>query len=341
MTGSDPIEVLMTVSIPDEAVASLRQISPRLRITMNPTRRAEDIPAEVWGRTEILYTDRVLPAVSLVPNLRWIQFHTAGVDFSLDAPVVKQQGMLVTTLSGAAAAQVAEHAMMMMLALGHKMADIFTSQSRGEWPKDRWERFMPLELRGSTVGLVGYGSIGREIARLLQPFGAKILAAKRDVMHPTDEGFSLPGLGDPEGDLFSRLYPFQALRPMLKECDFVVISLPITAETRGLVGKPELEAMKASAYLIDVGRGGVVDPEALLEVLQTRKIAGAALDVFSDEPLSSSSPFWRLTNVIVTPHIAGISSRYAERAMVLFHENLERYLEDSPLLNRFEGVRGY
>lgn len=341
MAGSDPIEVLITVGITDEMAASLRQISPRLRITVHPARRAEDIPAEIWARTEILYTDRVLPAVALVPKLKWIQFHTAGIDFSLDTPVVKQPDLLVTTLSGAAAAQVAEYTVMMMLALGHKMPEIFAIQARADWPKDRWERFSPLELRGSTVGLVGYGSIGREIARLLQPFGVTILAAKRDAMRPTDEGFSLPGLGDPAGDLFTRLYPFQALRQMLKECDFVAVSLPLTPDTRGLMGKAELEAMKPGAYLIDIGRGGVIDSEALLTVLQEHKIAGAVLDVFAEEPLPSSSPLWRLPNVIVSPHIAGISSRYAERGMVLFSENLDRYLTGTPLLNRFDSNRGY
>lgn len=341
MAGSDQIDVLITVGISEELAASLRQISPRLRITVNPTRRAEEIPAELWARTEILYTDRVLPAVALVPNLRWIQFHTAGIDFSLDSPVVKQPGVMITTLSGAAAAQVAEYAVMMMLSLGHKLGEIYTYQSRSDWPKDRWERFAPLELRGSTIGIIGYGSIGREIARLLQPFDVKILAAKRDVMHPSDEGFNLPGLGDPQGDFFTRLYPFQALRQMLRDCDFVVCTVPLTAETRGLVGKNELEAMKPTAYLIDIGRGGVIDPEALLEVLQNRKIAGAGLDVFAEEPLPSNSPFWRLSNVIVTPHIAGVSLRYTERAMILFRENLERYLNDTPLLNRFEESRGY
>jgi len=191
------------------------------------------------------------------------------------------------------------------------------------------------------VGIVGYGSIGREIARLLNVFGAKVLAAKRDVMHPEDQGYIIPGLGDPAGDAFHRLYPYQALKSMLKECDFVVVALPLTAETRGLIGAEEIAAMKPSAYLVNLARGGTVDQAALLAALQEKRIAGAALDVFVEEPLPAGHSFWKLPNVIVTPHIAGMSAHYNERAMDLFVENCKRYLAGSPLLNRFDPQKGY
>lgn len=141
---------------------------------------------------------------------------------------------MVTTLSGAAAPQMAEFALTMMLALGHRLSELAVQQAKAEWPRDRWERFRPQELRSSTVGIIGYGSIGREIARLARASGATVLAAKRDVMHPADSGYNIPGLGDPNGDLFNRLYPFQAVRSLLKESDFTVIATPLTPETRGL-----------------------------------------------------------------------------------------------------------
>jgi phosphoglycerate dehydrogenase-like enzyme len=171
--------------------------------------------------------------------------------------------------------------------------------------------------------------------------GATVLAAKRDVMHPEDSGYTIPGLGDPGGDLFNRLYPFQALRSMLKDCDFVVVAAPLTGETRGMFGAGELAAMKPAAYLINLARGGVVDQAALTQALQEKRIAGAALDVFAEEPLPASSPLWKLSNVIISPHIGGMSVHYNQRAVDLFAENLKRYLSSTPLLNQFDLQRGY
>ena len=335
------IEVLVTIPFQEYQIAQLKEISPRLRVQVLPVRKPEEIPPDVLARAEVLYTDRVLPAPELLPNLRWVQFHYAGVDFAVDAPLLKKPDLLVTTLSGAAAPQMAEYALTMILALGHRMLDLQYAQNRAEWPRDRWERFRPAELRDSTVGIVGYGSIGREIARLVRAFGARVLAAKKDAMHPADSGYTIPGLGDPTGDLFHRLYPAQALRSMMKECDFVVIAVPLTPETRGMIGAAELAVMKPSAFLVHIARGGVVDQNALISVLQERKIAGAALDVFPEEPLPSNSPLWRLNNVLLSPHIAGISTRYDERAMHLFVENMKRYLNNAELLNRFDLHRGY
>lgn len=336
-----PLEMLITIPFSETEIQTIREVSPRLRVTVLPVREAREIAPEIWARTEILYTDRVLPAPEQVPALRWLQFHFAGIDFAIDAPLLQKPDLLVTTLSGAAAPQMAEYVMTMLLAFGRKLPDYIVTQPRAEWPRDRWERFRPTELRNSTVGLVGYGSIGREIARLLHAFGATVLATKREVMQPEDTGYIIPGLGDPGGDLFHRLYPPQALRSMLRECDFVVVTLPLTADTRGLIGAAELAAMKPGAYLIHVGRGGVIDPAALLNVLQERKIAGAALDAFTEEPLPPNSPFWKLPNVIVTPHIAGMSGLYNQRAVDLLVENLKRYVTGSPLLNRFNMQKGY
>jgi phosphoglycerate dehydrogenase-like enzyme len=214
-------------------------------------------------------------------------------------------------------------------------------QKRGEWPLERWQRFSPRELRSSTVGVVGYGSIGRQIARLLQPFGATVLATKRDAMHPEDTGYTPEGWGDPGGDYVHRLYPASALRSMLKECDFVVICVPLTPGTRGLIGADELAVMKPSAFLVDTSRGGIVDHSALIPLLRERKLAGAALDVFPTEPLPADSPLWKLPNVILTPHISGFSPQYDARAVQLFAENLNRYLSGLPLYNRIQLDRGY
>jgi phosphoglycerate dehydrogenase-like enzyme len=336
-----PLDVLLTVSFSEDQLAQLRQLSPRLRLTTIPTRTIDEIPAELLSRAEVLYTDRVIPTPTQAPNLKWVQFHFAGIDFALDAPLLAQPDVQFTTLSGAAAPQVAEYTVMMLLALGHRLPDVIASQSKAEWSRNRWERFAPSELRGSTVGILGYGSIGREIARLLHPWGVQLLAVKRDVMNPEDGGYMPAGLGDPSGDYFTRLYPMQAIHSMLKLCDYIVICLPLTAHTRGLINAEALAACKPDAKLVHIGRGGVVDQASLLNALQEKKIAGAALDVFSEEPLPPDSPFWKLQNVIISPHIAGISPFYQDRAVAMFSENLRRYLESAPLLNRFDPVRGY
>ncbi len=338
---SNPVEVLITLSFTDALIKQLSDISPRLHIHQVVARQVDEVPPELWAQVEVLYTNRVLPTQEQAPRLAWIQAHWAGIDHAVDAPILQRPGLLVTSLSGASAPQMAEHAVMILLALGHNLPTAFQHQRQGEWPSGRWDLFSPLELRGSTVGLVGYGSVGRQIARLLHTFGATVLATKRDVMHPEDTGYTIEGMGDPAGDLVHRLYPPQALRSMLKLCDFVVVCVPRTPNTLNLVGADELAVLKPSAYLVDISRGGIVDHNALIPLLRDHKLAGAALDVFPIEPLPPDSPLWKLPNVIITPHVAGFSPYYDERATNLFAENLHRYLAGLPLYNRLHLELGY
>lgn len=341
MATTKPVEVLITVPFPEDLVSRLRSVSPRLNITVRRARKADDVPAEQWQKTEVLYTSSVLPAVDQAPQLRWIQFHWAGVDHAIENPILRQEDVVATTLSGAAASQMGEYVVMMLLALGHRLPEMMALQAKHEWPPDRWERLLPHELRGSTVGIVGYGSIGRQIARLLHPFGVTVLATKRNAMNPKDSGYTPEGLGDPEGEFVYRLYPPQAIRSMFKECDFVVVTVPLTGETKKLIGAEELAALKPTAFLVDVSRGGVIDHQALVAALKDKKIAGAALDVFPEEPLPEDSPLWKLPNVIITPHVSGITTAYDERAVDLFAENLRRYIGGLPLYNRINLERGY
>jgi phosphoglycerate dehydrogenase-like enzyme len=337
----EAIKVLVTLPFTDELMKKISDVSPRLAVEKIVARNPGEISDEVWKKVEVLYTNRVLPAPEQAPKLRWIQFHWAGLDHALEEPIVYREGMSITSMSGASASQLAEHAVMMMLALGHQLPEVMSYQKRAEWPSGRWNLFSPFELRGATVGIVGYGSIGRQIARILQVFGATVLATKRDVMHPEDTGYTLEGLGDPSGDLVNRLYPPQALVSMLRECDFVVVTLPRTTATRNLVGENELSALKPGAYLVDISRGGILDHNALVTVLRERKIAGAAVDVFPVEPLPEDSPLWKLPNIIISPHIAGFSHHYDERAVDLFVQNLRRYLEELPLYNHFDPANEY
>jgi phosphoglycerate dehydrogenase-like enzyme len=337
----EPIDVLITLPISEELIGRLQAISPRLHIRQIRASKAEEISPEVWLTVEVLYTARVLPPPELAPNLRWIQFHFAGIDHAREAPILRKPGVIATTMSGASASQVAEYVLMMLLAFGHRLPDLMDHQRRGVWPKDRWERFSPQELRASTVGIVGYGSIGRQVARLLHPFGAKVLASKLDARHPEDRGYFVEGLGDASGDLVHRLYPAEALRSMARECDFLVVCVPLTPKTQGSINAEIFEAMKPTACLIDISRGGVVNHADLIAALKERRLAGAALDVFPEEPLPPDSPLWKMPNVIVTPHISGNTPFYDQRAVELFAANLRRYLSGEPLLNQVNLELGY
>jgi phosphoglycerate dehydrogenase-like enzyme len=335
------IEILITFPLSDELANRLRGISPQIHVTVSPAKKVEEIPSEIWGKTEILFTDHIIPLPNKAPNLKWIQFLFSGIDRWLEAPIVSTPGVLITTLSGAGVSQMAEHAIMMMLALGHKLPALSVSQRNSEWSKDRLERFVPLEVRGATVGIIGYGSVGRQIARLLEPFGVTVLATKRDAKSPVDNGYTSEGLGDPGGNLVHRLYPAEALKSMLKLCDFIIVSVPLTKMTQGMVSTPAFMSLKPGAYLIDISRGKVVDQSSLIKALQEGKLAGAALDVFLEEPLPADNPLWGMPNVIITPHLADNSSRFDLQACELFSENIHRYLAGLPLFNQYNPELGY
>jgi len=338
---NEQVDLLMTIPFAEELIEDLKDVSPLLRIQFVKAARADEISSEIWATTEVLYTGRVIPSPELVPNLNWIQFHFAGIDHAREAPILHKEGLAATTMSGASASQVAEYILMMLLALGHRLPEMNEQQRKLIWPKDRWERFSPLELNGATVGIVGYGSIGRQVAHLLAPFGAQVLATKRDAMHPADPGYTVDGQGDPAGDFVHRLYPPEALRTMTKECDFLVITVPLTSRTHNLIDAGVLEGMKETAYIIDISRGGVLNHNDLIAALREHRVAGAALDVFPEEPLPQDSPLWKFPNVLISPHISGNTPYYDVRAAKLFAINLHRYLAGEPLLNRVNITEGY
>jgi len=336
-----PIDILIHYPLPEAQFEALSAISPRVRLSFHPEGNLSEIPADVIGKAEILLTGKDIPDPEIAPALCWVQFSYAGIDFIRGHPLLEREGFRATTLSGAASPKVAEYALMALLSLGHKLPMMVQYQGKKIWPPDRWERFQPIELRGSTVGLLGYGSIARELARLLQPFGVEILATKNDLTGLSEGGYIPEGTGDPNGDYFTRLYPPQAILSVLKASDFVVVCVPLTDGTRNLMGKREFETMKPGAYLVALGRGGQVDEEALLHALREKQIAGAVLDVFNTEPLPQESPLWGAPNLVITPHIAGDTGRYTDLVVELFTENLRRYLADEDLLNGYDPEKGY
>jgi len=337
------LHVLATMSLPEGGEERITEISDQIKLTVSPAQKPEDIPSSTWESVNVLYTWHVLPDPAIAPNIKWVQFKSAGVNPHLDHPLFHKRDVIITSMSGVITSQIAEYVLMSMLALGQKLPKLRQYQREHYWPpsKEKWRDFLPIELRHSTVGILGYGSIGRQVARLLQPFGATVLATKKDVRHPEDTGYTQEGMGDPHGEFFNRLYPIEALHSLLEACDFVVVALPLTDATRHILDEAAFDVMKKSAYLVNVGRGELIDEEALIQALKTKQIAGAALDVFEEEPLPKDSPLWDLENVILTPHISGISRYLHDDTLALLIENLNRYLADLPLYNQVDLKRGY
>ncbi len=336
------VEVLSTIGLQEKHIKKIREVEPAIRLSAYSSKDADSIPLELWEKAEVLLTSgRNLPKLEMVPNLSWVQSSFAGVESLIKSDLAHKPGLTLTSASGTMVEMMGEYTLMAMLMLAHKIPEVIQLQRKKEWGNNFNKSLQPLDLRGRTVGIVGYGSIGREIARVLQPFGMKILAAKKNLMKLEDEGYTPEGMGDPQGKLFTRLYPIEALKGMLSECDHVVIALPHTPETHHLFDKEIFEAMKPGAFLVNVARGGVIKDEDLVAALKSGKVGGAVLDVFEPEPLPADSPYWNLPNVIVTPHISGVSADLLDRVIDLFVANLKRYLNGQALFNRVNLDRGY
>lgn len=337
----EKITLLSLVAFTETQLDKLRAVSPRLEVQQMTGASFEEAPEALRQRVEILYdSNHILTKAHHLPRLKWVQTHSAGVDFLLDQPIWQSQ-VLLTSLNGVHAVPMAEHALALMLALRWRLPTMGHLQRRREWPKDRWGAFSRPELRGSTVGIVGYGAIGRELARQAQALGMRVLAVNRSGQRQPQRGFSQPGIGDPEAAIPERIYGTARLKAMLPECDYVVGLIPLTPDTRHLFGAEAFACMKPSAFFFNLGRGAVVDEAALVEALRQGQIAGAGLDVFETEPLPLESPLWQMEEVIISPHVAGFSPCYDDRASDLFAENLRRYLAGEPLLNLVDRERGY
>jgi len=334
------LNVLVTMSFPEELLERVRAASPDVHLSYAPLKAKDPLPLSTLAETEVLYTWTNLPRPEDAPRLRWVQFHSAGIDHVQGHPLLDSDVALTTT-SGIHAVPIAEYVMASILAWAHRLPRILAYQKRVIWPGGRWKKFVPQELRGSTIGIIGYGSVGRQIARLARAFGMRVLASKRDPRQMVDQGYQLDGTGDPAGELPDRVYPAAATLSMLPECDYVVLCAPLVAKTRHLIDEAALKAIKPTAYLVNVARGKLIDESVLVEALEKGWIAGAGLDVFEVEPLSADSPLWKMDNVILSPHVAGFSPEYDRRSIDLFTRNLRRYLEGRSLLNQVDTEVGY
>ena len=256
-------------------------------------------------------------------RLRWIHSAAAGVD-RVTTPVVRERALLVTNARGVFSRPIAEYVVMMSLAVARRLPQLLELQRERTWQPLRGR-----ELSEMTVGIVGYGSIGVELARLLHPFGCRILATRR---HPER------GAGDATN---VELHSLDRLDEVLGASDIVVVAAPLTDETAGMIGAEQLGQMREDAWLINIARGRLVDEIALRRALASGWIGGAVLDVFGEEPLAPDSPLYDTPNVVITPHTSWASNRVAERTVELFIENLRAFRDGEPMRNVVDLAAGY
>lgn len=259
-----------------------------------------------------------------LPRLEWVHVLGAGVEGVL-TPEVVEGPVVVTNSRGANAPAVAEHALAMVLALARGLHHSLRAQFEGRWARD-FRR--PFEVAGKTLGVLGYGHIGREVGTRAAALGMRVIAARRQ---------PAPAPGGP-GEAGVAFLPVDEV---LRQADFLVVALPLTPSTRGLLNGEAIARMKPGSFLVNVARGAIVDEEALVRAIEAGHLAGAALDVFETEPLPPESPLWRLPEVILTAHQAAASPHTMGRAMALFAENLLRFARGEPLLNVVDKRLGY
>lgn len=330
---SQTIPVLMTMRFSDALLDELRAVSPRLELRQQSIRDdREEISAFIDGNEEIIYCFTPPRDLARLPRLKWVQLHSAGVDHLRGHPIWESD-IVVTTTSGIHAVPIGEFAFALLLALARKIPKMVRLQERGEWPRNRWEVLSGLELRGKTLGIIGYGSIGREIGRIAKHgFHMRVNALRRTMQSPRRR-YNEPGVGDPEGRIPDKWFTPDQVDTLVSESDVIVLAAPATEETRAIIGEAQLRAMKPHALLINIARGELIDDRALVIALKEGWIAGAGLDAFAIEPLPRGHQLWHMDNVIISPHVSGATGKYDERAAQLFAENIRRYLTGLPLLN--------
>ncbi|WP_274655319.1 D-2-hydroxyacid dehydrogenase [Paenibacillus humicola] len=335
--------MLITTFLEEEHVERIRQTLPGLRVLYDPALlyppryKGDHTGPDGWTRTpaqeaqfrqwlaeaDILWDfDRyTAPRLSeLAPNLKWIQATFSGVGGMVRTAGLDRTDVTVTNAAGIHAVPLAEHCLLAMLYFTKNIPFIQKQQAAR-----RWERYCGRELRGSTVGVIGLGAVGQEVARLSKSIGLKVIGVKRNAN------------ADPASLHVDELYPPGELHSVLPRCDFLVLICPHTPETEGMIGERELALLPAGAVLINIARGAVVDEKALIASLRTGRLGGAALDVARTEPLPPDNPLWEMEHVLITPHSASTAEQENRRLTDLFCENLKRFAEQRPLLNVYRG----
>lgn len=316
---------LLIISVPTfeinkEEQEQIRKASPEISLTIV---KGKEVTPDMIEKAEIIYGWPREDQLKLAKNLKWLQLPSAGADGYTEKENYYNQDIRLTNSSGVYGIPIAEHAFGMILSYNRHLQEYAYNKAAKKWNR----RYDPKDFYGSTVGIIGLGDLGREIAKRAKAFGATVLAVKRTVTKAPE--------------YVDHLYPLEEIEEVLTRADYLVLTLPITPKTQGMITEDRLRLMKPDALLVNVGRGAVIDQEALIKALSEGWIGGAALDVTEPEPLPEDSPLWELPNVILTPHASGFSPSNAQRKFEIFYKNLICYLENRPLQNQIDFVEGY
>lgn len=304
---------MTAILLPHPYSAAAREtLVPALRALDRASVTVADTPEETLAALEdatVALTPRLPPEwLERADRLAWAQATSAGYDH-YDLEALEEAGIVLTTAAGVHGQPIGEWVLGAMLGLERELFAARERQRRGVWHRDGGG-----ELASKTVGIVGIGAVGGRVAELASAVGCEVLGTKRD-----------PSTAP---DAVDEVRPADDLDAVLHRADYLVLACPLTDETRGLIDETAFETMPRDAVLVNVARGDVVDQDALVESLQQGRIGGAALDVFSTEPLPGDSPLWDLPNVLVTPHVAGSTPRYYDRVAEIFRENYRRFVAD-------------
>ena len=323
----DPRTGVLLVGLREDALSAeqrrrIETAAPDMRVVVTRDRAAIEALLPDVRIVVGQFPHDLLPGAT---GLLWFQQWGAGADWLLRFPAAVDMPFVLTNASGVHAVPISEHVLAYLLAFARGLPTAFGQQSRSEWrPVPAASVF---ELKGKTLLLVGAGAIGARVARLAAAIEMSVVVLRRDASRHVQGADAVHAHSD--------------LPSVLPHADFVVVTAPLTSATRGMFGAAEFHAMKRSAYLVNIGRGGIVKESELVAALQDGTIAGAGLDVFEHEPLPADSPLWRLSNVVITAHYSGATPSYTERALGIFLENLERFREGRELINVVDKQQGY
>lgn len=328
--------------IPEPEVERLRRDFPDLTVEVASSKEGL---LEAAPRAEILFSWAPGEnAVARALSLRWIHAPAAGVGAFL-TPTVLTRRITLTNSRGVHAIPIAEHTLGMLVGLARDFRGAIRDQLAGRLDRERWwvGSGRPVDLRGRTLGLFGYGAIGREIARRVLAFGMRVIAVRRRPEATPDwDPALLVSLDLPvEEPKLDKVLGPRDLPAMLGEADAVVIAAALTQETEGVFDAAAFRSMKRGAWLLNIARGKIIREKDLIQALREGQVGAAALDVFETEPLPRGSELYTLENVILTPHVSGNSNHFWDRALALFRENLRRDAAGAPLLNQVDLTRGY
>ena len=316
------MKVLITAGWVDRFVDGFRQEFPQVEFVFADT--TEKIAAQA-ADAEAAFGPINSSQLQAAPNIRWIQASSAGVEWMPNVPELGERGITVCNTRGAHATTIAEHTMGMLVFLTRGFGPLHKAQQRHEWGVPEGTRLVGLV--GLKMGIVGLGNIGRQIARRAAAFDMDVSAVDVNPME--------------KPDYVKDLQLMDGMPALLRESDVVVVTVPITAETRGMIGPDELALLQPEAFFIVISRGGIIHEPTLIRMLEEGKLAGAALDVAATEPLPADDPLWDAPNLFITPHSSPSSVQTTSNVGRIMRDNLKRFLNGEPLQNTVGIERGY